>query len=394
MKTRTKRCKTTLCAWIGTYDINASKGDVEAPGPILRAVQELRPDHICLFSCWLREVSESYVQWLESCEHVNVTLYDTDILEGPNDFGGIYCFVRDCLHDYIGEDSSDKQLVFHLSPGTPVMAASWILLASTEFREAELIESSQMEVRNVRVPFEIASEYAPQLPDSTFLEAAPPIDSAFNVIRQNSKEMRRVIRQAQSFAKTPFPCLILGETGTGKELLAKAIHTASNVKDGPFVPLNCAAIPESLLDSELFGYEEGAFTGATSTRKGLLEAAYGGTIFLDEIGDAPIAVQMKLLRALQEGKVRRIGSQKERPIRVRFICATHRDIPALIREGKFREDLYYRVAVGVLRSRPERIARRDRGIARPFSRGGESSSTRRLKERPQGDEPQGSPTPD
>ncbi len=139
--------------------------------------------------------------------------------------------------------------------------------------------------------------------------------------------------------------LILGENGTGKELVAAAIHRNSARAEGPFIKLNCSAVPADLVESELFGHERGAFTGAVSSRRGRFELAHGGTLFLDEIGDMPLAMQTKLLRVLQEGQIERVGGSRTIDVDVRVIAATHRDVPAMVEEGSFREDLYYRLNV-------------------------------------------------
>lgn len=159
-----------------------------------------------------------------------------------------------------------------------------------------------------------------------------------------SPQMLAVCRTLEKVAPTDVTTLITGETGTGKELLANALHDLSHRADKPFAAINCAAIPENLLESELFGYEKGAFTGATQSKKGKIESANGGTLFLDEIGDMPMALQAKLLRFLQERSVDRVGSVKPVPVDVRVVCATHRDVRTLINNGEFREDLYYRIS--------------------------------------------------
>jgi len=156
-------------------------------------------------------------------------------------------------------------------------------------------------------------------------------------------EMIRVCRMIERVAPSDASVMLLGESGTGKEVLAQGLHQASR-RSGRFVAINCAAIPENLLESELFGYERGAFTGASKTTVGKIETANGGTLMLDEIGDLPLALQSKLLRFLQERKVERVGGRQEIPVDVRVICATHQDLKAQIAEGRFREDLYYRLA--------------------------------------------------
>jgi len=159
-----------------------------------------------------------------------------------------------------------------------------------------------------------------------------------------SSQMLTICRTLEKIAPTDVTTLITGETGTGKELLARGLHDLSQRADQPFAAINCAAIPENLLESELFGFEKGSFTGATQSKKGKIENANGGTLFLDEIGDMPMALQAKLLRFLQERVVDRVGSVKPIPVDVRVVCATHRDVRQLIDSGTFREDLYYRIS--------------------------------------------------
>jgi formate hydrogenlyase transcriptional activator len=170
-------------------------------------------------------------------------------------------------------------------------------------------------------------------------------DSMFEDIVGSSEALRKVLRQIAKLASSDSTVLILGETGTGKELIARSIHKRSNRADRAFIGVNCGAIPQSLIASELFGHEKGAFTGATHRRLGRFEAANGGTIFLDEVGDLPPEIQVALLRVLQEREIERVGSNKAIPIDVRVIAATHRDLNTLVAEGKFREDLLYRLNV-------------------------------------------------
>jgi len=170
--------------------------------------------------------------------------------------------------------------------------------------------------------------------------------------------MEDVLRQVRLVADSDTSVLIFGESGTGKELIAQAIHKASRRRTHPFVPVNCGAIPESLLESELFGYTRGAFTGATHDHTGLFQSAHQGILFLDEIGDMPLALQVKLLRVLQEKQVRPLGTARAVPIDVRIVSATHRNLEAEMQRGSFREDLYYRLKVVALQI-PNLAARRE-----------------------------------
>ena len=168
--------------------------------------------------------------------------------------------------------------------------------------------------------------------------------TALEGIIGNSEAMLHACRLAEKVGPTNATVLLLGETGTGKELFARALHRLSPRRDGPFVAINCAAIPETLLEAELFGYEKGAYTGAHKQTKGKIELAGGGTLLLDEIGDMPVALQAKLLRFLEERSVERIGGREPIPVDVRIICATHQDLHTLIRDGRFRQDLFYRIS--------------------------------------------------
>ena len=190
-----------------------------------------------------------------------------------------------------------------------------------------VIDKRRLALENIRLRDEIEREYS------------------FAGIVGKSETMRNVYRLVRSIAGTDLSVLIRGETGTGKELIARAIHDSSSRKAGQFVELNCGAIAETLLESELFGHEKGAFTGATSERKGTFEYADGGTLFLDEIGETTPVTQVKLLRVLQEGRFQRVGSSESREVDVRIIAATNQNLENRIQEGAFRPDLYYRLNV-------------------------------------------------
>jgi len=175
-------------------------------------------------------------------------------------------------------------------------------------------------------------------------------------------QLLRICRTVEKLAASDATVLILGESGTGKELIGRGLHILSPRVAGKFVAINCAAIPENLLESELFGYERGAFTGAAKTTLGKIEVAHGGTLMLDEIGDLPLSLQSKLLRFLQERVIERLGGRREIPVDVRIVCATHQDLKALIAQQRFREDLYYRVAEIVLNVPPLRARSGDAAL--------------------------------
>ena len=171
--------------------------------------------------------------------------------------------------------------------------------------------------------------------------------------------MRELFLRAARFARNDAPVVIVGESGTGKEVVARTLHANSPRAEKPFVAVNVAALPDELLESELFGHARGAFTGAHQAKEGLFEAADGGTLFLDEIGELPLGLQAKLLRALQEGEIRRVGDTRPKQVDARIVCATHRDLTELVRQGAFREDLFYRLKVLSLRVPPLRDRRED-----------------------------------
>ncbi len=184
--------------------------------------------------------------------------------------------------------------------------------------------------------------------------------SPLDGIIASSQNMLDICRTVEKIAPTQVTCLVLGESGTGKEVFARAIHNLSTVSDGRFVAINCAAVPENLMESELFGYEKGAFTGAAKRTLGKVEVANNGTLFLDEIGDMPLALQAKLLRFLQERVIERVGGREEIAVDVRVVCATNKDLSAMVQEGTFREDLYYRISEMVIEIPPLREREADK----------------------------------
>src|SRR5215472_5612741 len=195
--------------------------------------------------------------------------------------------------------------------------------------------------------------------DNDYSADEPTSEAGFEQIVGRSVALRRVLRQVEVVAPTDSGVMIQGETGTGKELIAQAVHNRSGRRDRPFIKVNCAAIPSGLLESELFGHEKGAFTGAIARKPGRFELADKGTLFLDEVGDIPLDLQAKLLRVLQEREFERLGSTRTQQVDVRVIAATHRDLKQMVAEGTFRSDLYYRLHVFPLTIPPLRDRRED-----------------------------------
>ena len=212
------------------------------------------------------------------------------------------------------------------------------------------LRAALAEVRELQQRLEAENEY---------LREANEINADFEQVVGRSASLRKVLEQVSLVAPMSTPVLLLGETGTGKELLARAIHTRSKRSERPLVKVNCAAIPSSLVESELFGHEKGAFTGATSSKPGRFEVADGGTLFLDEVGELPLEIQAKLLRVLQDGEFERLGSNTTRHVDVRIIAATNRNLERGRAEGTFREDLYYRLSTFPIRVPPLRERRED-----------------------------------
>lgn len=347
--------KKLLFAWIGMADLAASTCNTLGElGPIGKAACFQHFDSLTLLSDHDKSTSKAYRDWLSRQTNTPIHVIPAK-LKSPTDFGDIYERAVETISGVITAQAGEVALYFHLSPGTPAMAAVWIILSKTRFPATLLESSRQHGVQVAAVPFDISADYVPDLlrkPDADLIRLSQGLtDSApeFDDIIHRCSPMKRLIGMARRVALRNIPVLIMGPSGTGKELLARAIHKSSLRKDAPFVAVNCGALPAELVESELFGHEKGAFTGASAPRLGYLEEANGGTLFLDEVGELPQHAQVKLLRVLQDGQFYRVGSSKPRSVDFRLISATNRDLMAEVMAGKFREDLFHRIAVAVLR---------------------------------------------
>lgn len=354
----------TLFAWLGNSDLRASEDASGADfGPILMALETGAYERLVLLSDHGQQKTQNFVAWLSGKFTGAINVRHAK-LRSPTDFEDIYVAANGAVSATLSS-SPGLPITFHVSPGTPAMAAVWVLLAKAKYG-ASLIESSREHgVRPVVVPFDLAAEFLPVASKQAdealahLVQGLPPATPEFASIIHRCNAMKRVVAMAQRLAQRDLPVLIQGESGTGKELFARAIHASSKRKDAPFIAVNCGAIPLELIDSELFGHEKGAFTGAHAGRTGHFEAADGGTLFLDEIGELPLSSQVRLLRVLQEHEVTRIGASKSRKVDVRIVAATNRTLPEEVRAGRFREDVFHRIAVGILALPPLRAREGD-----------------------------------
>lgn len=345
-------------------------GQEEQLGPILSLLSLRLFDKIYLFDTPATQKITKNTQKaiLKQYKNSEVEVLGVD-LDDPTD----YLAILKGLRVHLGEIQNKlmpANFFIAVASGTPQMHACWVLLAAAGEIPARIL--------HVR-PSQFVTKEKPLVSEVNLISRQFPIVrsqigtsfeddkkglSIENVITQlgfvaDDPKMHRIIEIGAMLAPSTAPVLIYGETGTGKELIARFIHNLSERKTGSFVPINCAAIPEDLIESLLFGHKKGAFTGAVSDQLGKFDVADKGTLFLDELGDLPLSAQAKLLRVLQDGMVEPIGDKKPHKVDVRIIGATNRDLHKLVRQGKFREDLYYRLNVGELKLPPLRERRND-----------------------------------
>lgn len=358
-----------LLTWLGGADIESCKDETRSNlGPVAGAIIARNYKHVYILSDFPEQVTNKYKRWLENTTSVKVSMRYIK-LENPMDIGIVYDSAKKMAME-IKESHGEENIVLALSPGTPAMAAAWIFLSKTLFPQVELVESSvrddkgNYQIRTASIPFEISAERIIDMlrePDEKLkllFQNLPSKHDESSIIYKCEK-MHRVITLARHAAIWNVPVLLLGESGTGKELIARLIHAQSLRANKPFVAINCAAVPSSLIESELFGHEKGAFTGAVYKKNGQFQLADKGTLFLDEIGDMNFDLQVKLLRAIQEKEICPVGSQSSLKVDVRIITATHKNLIDEVAKGNFRSDLFYRLGVAIIHIPPLRERGRD-----------------------------------
>ena len=352
----------TLLTWLGTKDIENMEKDQHAAISALAAKSEHQFNKIVILSNHKPEVWDRFERFIQ--KKIAMALRpDADIsvkqahIASPIDYPSI----AKETEKWIGKLSTEAEtLVVNLTSGTPTMTTLSVLIGKGKHNVRFMQVSPENEPLNVDVPLDFGLEYVKSAARQVASQAssAPKLADAFAAITCLSDSMQTVVNRAKRLAASEVPVLVLGETGTGKEEMAKAIHNASLRAEKQPKTVNCGALAPTLVESTLFGHKKGAFTGADKDYPGLFEQADGGTLFLDEVGELSLDVQVKLLRAIQQGEVTPLGSTETKTVDVRVIAATHQNLQRLVSEGKFREDLFYRLAVGIiaLPSLKERLA--------------------------------------
>lgn len=366
-----------LVSWIGHTDLRAmaaqatpgvrqrivqivgsAPGPRDQKGPVRTLLDRESFDEVHLLSNYPAWVNREFLRWLGFA----AKLYPIDIKD-PTDYGEIFQAADKTVNTILaGRPAERIELSILLSPGTPAMAAVWVLLGKSKY-PARFYQTWENRAWETIIPFDLVVDFVPSLlHDSDLLfhrlaSQAPQEVEGFERIVGNSSAIRIAVGRARKAALRDVSVLLLGESGTGKEMFARAIHASSRRKAGPFVAVNCAAIPRELVESELFGHVRGAFTGADRPHDGAFKRADGGVLFLDEIGELALEIQAKLLRVLQPpengGPCTRefqpVGATRLERADVRVIAATNRDLLAAVNAGAFREDLYFRLAAITVR---------------------------------------------
>lgn len=346
-------------------------GEEDQSGPILSLVAAHPFDVVILLSTPATQEITSQTQAEITSRHSNVEVRVRDVpLGDPTDYTAILAHLRQHIAA-VQEDIRDGVFFIAVASGTPQMHAVWVLLAAGGEIPAKLLHVRPPRFVTKDHPLvseiDLTSDVFPTVraristgmdSDDSAVADASVVIRQLNIVGDHPA-IRRAFEVTQALADSGVPILIRGETGTGKELFARLVHIASGRPRDRFVPVNCAAIPEDLVESVLFGHRKGAFTGAIQDQRGKFDQADGGTLFLDELGELPMATQAKLLRVLQDGIVEPVGAEQGHQVDVRIVAATNRDVAKAIRKSEFREDLYYRLCVGEILLPPLRERRSD-----------------------------------
>lgn len=352
----------TLISWLGRTDLDQMKLDKPASIATIALKGKTLDSITILASTWEDEWYD-YKEWLErklACVGRSKTsvVIQRVRLASPIDYSAITKVMQKQLSKI---SAGSENIYLNLTSGTPAMTVVSVLLGKSIGKCQLLQTSPKGELIEVDIPVDFATEYTKSSTNAiqSLTSDTPHLSSAFEAITTKSKIMQLLVKKAHRLALSDLPALVLGESGSGKEVMATAIHNASSRSEKPFRAVNCGALPENLVDSILFGHVKGSFTGADKEHSGLFEQANGGTLFLDEVGELPLNVQVKLLRALQQKEITRVGDVKPRVVDVRIIAATHQDLFQMTSQGAFREDLFYRLAVGVIEMPPLRARTED-----------------------------------
>ena len=348
----------TLFTWLGNRDIENMEQEQNAAIVSLATKSEIPFDKIVILSNKDEDKWDSFERFLKKrmamisrpSEDIKIHLAQ---IQSPIDYQSISVETEKWITK-LSEESDT--LSINLTSGTPAMTTLSVLHGKGKSNTRFVQSSPKNVIEEVEIPLDFGKEYVKSASKNIAHTATslPKIQKAFSELTAKSKTMTDVVEKAKRIAASEVSALILGETGTGKELMAHAIHKGSLRENKPIRVVNCGALADNLVDSTLFGHKKGAFTGADKDYAGLFEQANGGTLFLDEVGELKPDIQVKLLRALQQGEITRLGDTKTINVDVRVIAATHQDLTSLIEQGDFREDLFYRLAVGIINMPPLR----------------------------------------
>ncbi len=337
------------------------------PGAVKAMLDYRKFDRICLFSNYSQTINEKFRAWLDVPVEIS-----TFFFQDPSSYEEIFPAVSREMERLLQGQSANDEISFLLSPGTPTMGVVWILLGMTRYRNYSFYQTYQGKVTRSVMPFELHIDSLPDMRSASekikqFFMGNMKNGNSGLMVPGDSPVFQKAAQKAVKAARQDVPVLLNGESGSGKEIFARFITQESLRRDKPFVCVNCASIPDTLIESELFGHKKGAFTGADQNAPGAFRAADGGTLFLDEIGEASPLLQSKLLRVLQpvpgKGMCYReftpVGENRSVAVNVRIIAATNRDLATAVEENKFRSDLYYRLAVISIHLPPLRERGRD-----------------------------------